>query len=69
MSSFELAVRAVESTRVAAPFVTRSVREKMAIAEIALSVAQMDPSIPAGSKVYRLEQGIKEVRELIARGQ
>ena len=67
MNSIEIAKHAILSTAGAGKFVSEDVREKLAIAEAAIIVSNMDESISAATRMHRLNESINEIRVTLAR--
>ena len=65
MNGYELAVKAVKSSQPASPFVSAEVRQKLAIAELALLVYGMDHSTLPLARIRKLEDGIKEIHLML----
>lgn len=65
MTSTEIARQAVRSTQHLAGIVSYTVRERLAIAEVAITVECMDDSINPAVRLMRLSEGIAAVREML----
>lgn len=65
MTATEIARKAIRDTQHLAGIVSHTVRERLAIAEVAITVACMDESTHAAVRLMRLEDGIAAVRELL----
>ena len=66
MTATEIARKAVRDTQHLAGIVSNAVRERLAIAEVAITVTCMDESTNATVRLMRLEDGIAAVREMLA---
>ena len=65
MTATEIAGKAIRDTQHLAGIVSYTVRERLAIAEVAITVSCMDESTHAAVRLMRLEDGIAAVREML----
>ena len=65
MNSSQIAESAIAASAQAGRFLSIDLRMKLAIAEVALIVYQMDESTPAPIKVFRLEEAIFEIQQTL----
>lgn len=65
MTATEIARKAIRDTQHLAGIVSYTVRERLAIAEVAITVSCMDESTHAAVRIMRLEDGIATVREML----
>ena len=65
MSAVLIAKQAVAATAEIAKFVSPDIREKLAIAEVAIVIDGMDESISASVRIFRLQEAIIEVRAIL----
>lgn len=65
MTASEIARAAVRDTAASAPFVSPDVRERLAIAAVAIVIDGMDDSISPAVRLMRLSDAIATVREIL----